>query len=118
FHCRSGRARDEADARSKELLKVPGNGLETVLRIGLALGTTEVAHQNRLAAVRDDLLDRRHCRTNTRIVSDLDITVSIIQRYVEIDAYEDALALQLEVVEGEFCHQRCSSRGVKKRENE
>ena len=51
----------------------------------MALGTPEVAHNDALAALIDNLPNSREGRTNTVIVADL----AVLDRDVEVDTEED-----------------------------
>ena len=62
----------------------------------LALGPSEVRHQDGLAARLQDRLDRRQALANARVARDLQV---LVERHVEVDAHEHALLGEIEVRE-------------------
>ena len=72
--------------------------------MGIGLGTTEVGGNDGKTAVTDDVLDGGDGLTNAEIVGDF----AVFEGNVEIDANENALAIEVEVFYGfnaiEVCH--------------
>jgi hypothetical protein len=100
---RNGRAHGRTDAvvelddvEAGQLLQTPGHRRQAHRLDDLALGAAEVAHQHRAAAALQDLLDRRDRGANARVVGD---RAARVLRHVEVDAHEDALPFQVQVVE-------------------
>lgn len=75
----------EGDLLADELLELSNNGLQRVLLVDLAIGTTEVGHEdNGLGAIVDSVLDGRDGTGNALIVGDVLVGV---ERDVEVDLY-------------------------------
>ncbi len=85
---------------AQEFLEPRGHRLEGVLVVRLAVRTTEMRHQDHLAALLQDVLDRGQRRLDARVVGHL----PVLQGDVEVHADEDALALQVEVADAELRH--------------
>ena len=77
-----------------------GNGREGELGFRAVLRLAQVAAKNHLAAVRDQLLDRRQRGHDALVVGDL----AILHRNIEIAAHKHFLAGDLDVVHRHFCH--------------
>ena len=80
---------------------------ERELRIG-SLRASEMRDQAERRAAFDERADRRQCRADARVVGDL----ASGERYVEVDAHEDALSPRVEVPNGALGerHARASGR--------
>lgn len=75
----------EGDLLADELLELSNNGLQRVLLVDLAVGTTEVGHENNsLGAIVDGVLDGRDGTGNALVVGDVLVGV---ERDVEVDLY-------------------------------
>lgn len=91
----------EDDAPAKELLKLGDDGLQAVLGVLLAVGTTKVGHQDhRLGAVADGILDGGESTDNTLVVGDL---LVLVERDVEVDLCAQCVSLWILVVNWESC---------------
>ncbi len=66
----------------------------------LFVGTAHVGHEDQLAAVFDHVFDRRQGADDAGVVLDL----AFLDRNVEIDAHQDALALDVDVFESFRVH--------------
>lgn len=86
----------EVDRPAEELTEAFDARLEAELRVGPALGATEMTHENDLRSLVDQRLDGGHGLDDAAVVGD-----SIpVQRYVEIDTDENALVFDI----GEVCN--------------
>src|SRR5262249_62390446 len=65
---------------------------ERRILLRIALGPAEVAHHNRAGTGVKNVLDRRQRGLDAAVVGDVTL---LIQRHVEIDAHQDALAFQV-----------------------
>jgi hypothetical protein len=91
--------------RPADELRQPGrDGAQAHLGIRLAFRAAQVRRQHdaRRAGV-ERVLDGRQRRTNSRVVADH----AVLERDVEIDAHEDARALQRQVTNGFLRHVAC-----------
>jgi len=77
-----------------ELGQSSRDGVQAELRRLLALRPAEVARQNDLRPCLQEVVDRRQGRPDAAIVSDAPI---LVQRHVEVDADEDALAFGVDI---------------------
>ena len=64
------------------------------LRLRLSLRLAQMGAEDYLSAVCDQLLDSRKCCYQTILVCDL----AILQRYVEVASYQDALSFYIDVI--------------------
>jgi hypothetical protein len=75
----------EGDLLADELLELSNNGLQRVLLVDLAVGTTEVGHEdNSLGAIVDGVLDGRDGTSDTLVVGNVLVAV---EGDVEVDLY-------------------------------
>src|SRR5690606_19231252 len=113
---------------AQELRKAFGCGAEGIFLSAFPFRPAEMRHKDRPAAAFHDLSDRRERFGDTLVVGDC---TGVIERYVEIDAHQHALAGEVELIDrsdvvhrayGAGCHFRsCDSRRagtVSDRENE
>lgn len=81
----------KCDALAKQLLELGNNGLQRVLWVGRAVGTTEVGHQDDgLGAIVDGMLDGGDSTNDTLVVGDLFV---LVERDVEVDLRELMVSL-------------------------
>ena len=73
-------------------LKRVGDGTQTLFRIDLPLRTAEVAAQNDLRALSDQLLQRRQGLLDAGGIGDDHGPVLLLQRHIEVHAHEAAFA--------------------------
>jgi len=59
-----------------------------------------VGHQDELAALADDVLDRRHGGPDPRIIGDL----AALERDVEVHPHQHPFALDVDIVDSELFH--------------
>ncbi len=71
----------------------------------LALGPPEVAHEHDRGAVLEQVGDGREGGADAGVVPD----PAVLDGDVEVDPHEDALALRIEVTDGELVHGRASA---------
>ena len=110
---------------AKELLELSNNGLERVLGVDLAVGAAKVGHQDDgFGAILDSVLDGGEGAGDTLVVGDLGVGL-LVEGNVEVDlkrccqccalggsvwgwsyADEDALALEVDVGDGELVRER------------
>jgi len=101
----------EGDALAEELLELGNDGLQRVLGVDLAVGASEVGHEDDgLCAMVDGVLDGGDGTDDALGVGDL-VTV---EGDVEVDANEDALALEVDVLDRELVGQRHVESGAGK----
>ena len=88
---------DEGDVQTGELGELLGNGSERERRLrAVALGAAEVAHEDDLGVVVNEVLDGGDGGLDARgIAHD-----AIGHRHVEVHAHEDALAVDIDVADG------------------
>ena len=92
---------DEGDLLAEPLGQALAHRAQAQLGPRHALRTTEVAHQHHRRAVLERMADRRQCRDDPCVVRD----AAVLDRHVEVDAQEDALACQIEVRDAQLGHQ-------------
>ena len=90
----------EHDRLAQILAQARRHRREGELRLRAVLRLAEMAAQDDLAAVRDQLLDRRQRGHDALVVGDL----AILHRNIEIAAHKHFLAGDLDVVHRHFCH--------------
>ena len=89
---------DERHGLAEELGEAIGDRPQAHLRIHFALRPAQMAREHDGGAVIERVLDRRQRRADPRVVAD----DAVLQRDVEIDADEDALALEIEIPDRKF----------------
>src|SRR5439155_3709691 len=91
----------ENDRHAEQLRQPVDERPQAEFRVRRALRPPEVARQNyRSRALIERVLDRRERRANTSVVAD----DAVFQRHVEVDANEDALALELKIFNRQLRH--------------
>src|SRR5207247_8247712 len=78
---------NELDGRAEQLLEIGDDLLQRVLRVGAALGPSQMRQQDDARAFVPQVLDRGQRGTQARVIGDL----AVFERDVEVDAYERAL---------------------------
>ena len=91
---------DELHGPSEQLREVTCDGRQAELRVRLSLRPTEMAGEDDGGAAIERVSNRRQRRRDPRVVGD----PAVLQRNVEVDANEDALALEVEVLDRELRH--------------
>ena len=86
--------------RFSSSLKSIGHRLQAELRRRLALRPAEVRGENHRRALVERVLNRRQRRGDARVVGDR----AVLERHVEVDADEDTLAAQIEILDRVFVH--------------
>ena len=94
----------EGDRLVDQLRKPVGNGTETHRRHALALGPAKVRGEDDLRAALGHRLERREGGADAGVVVDSHRAVLVGHRHVVIDACQDALAPQVDVVDGSLGH--------------
>ena len=79
----------EGDLLAEQLTEPLGHRAQGVLRVGLALGTTEVGDHDDARSLVGERLDRRHAGLDAPLVGDL---VLAVERDVQVGADQDPLA--------------------------
>ena len=79
---------------SQKLRQSLRHGRQRKLRLRLSLRLAQMGAEDHLSAVRDQLFDGRKGCHQTVLVCDL----SILQRYVKVAPYQDALAFYVDVI--------------------
>lgn len=93
----------EGDALAEELLELGHDGLQRVLGVDLAVGTAEMGHEDDgLCAMVDGVLDGGDGADDALGVGDL----VAVKGDVEVNANEDALALEVDVLDRELVGER------------
>ena len=93
----------EGDGATQEALELGGDGTERELVDALAVGTAQVGHQDDAGAGLEDVADAGQGRLDALGVGDG--ARLLVLGDVEVDAHEDALAIEVaEVAEGEDGH--------------
>jgi hypothetical protein len=87
---------DEGDVPAEEPLQHTPDRPERVLRFRLTLGAAEVAHEDHLGVVVDQVADGRQRGADARVVGD----GAVGERHVEVDAHEHALPVDVDVPDG------------------
>ena len=88
---------DEIHVEAGELSELVGSRLERELGLGaIALGATEMAHENDLGVVLLQILDGGDGGAHAGVVGH----DAVLQRHVEVDAHEHALAVHIDVADG------------------
>jgi hypothetical protein len=77
-----------------------GHRLQAHLQIGLALGPSQMRGQNQPRPVPQGVFDGGQSFADARVVHD----ASVFQRNVEVDAHEDAVAVEREITDGKLGH--------------
>jgi hypothetical protein len=85
---------------TKQTRKVFSHRGKAVPLNALTLRPAQVRSKNHASIMCNSIADRRQSRANARVVFNL----SFLERYVEIDANEDAIALQVKVFDGKLRH--------------
>ena len=85
------------DLAAEQLGQAGGHRLERELGLDLAVGPAEVRAEDDAGLALDEVADGRQHRGDARVVGDL--AVRLRQRDVEVDADEDALALDREILD-------------------
>src|ERR1700687_5823456 len=85
---------------AKKLFQFFRRGPEGILRIRTALGPAEMRGQYKAAAFLNGESDCRNSFADARVVSDH----AVLQRNIKVHANEDALATEIEIVDGELAH--------------
>ena len=88
----------EHDLPPEERREVRRDRLEAVFRVRLAFRTTQVRGEDDGGALVERVLDGRQRRAHAGVVAD----DAVLERHVEVDADENALALEIEVADREF----------------
>ncbi len=100
----------ELDARLRERLEVPRDGLERVLGLGLPFRPAEVGEKHHARAVIEQIVDGGKRGADARVIAHAAV---LVHRNVEVHAHERALAAQLgvgEVANGFLVHLLCCCR--------
>ncbi len=85
---------DELHVVASELSELLGCRLEGELGLGaIALGAAEMAHEHDAGTVLLQILDRRDSGLDAGVIRDN----AVLQGHIEVDAHEDALALDVDV---------------------
>ena len=84
--------------RPSSSVEMPGDRRQAELRVRLALRPAEMAGEDDRGAPLERVADRRQRRRDARVVGD----PAVLQRNVEVDADEDALALEVEILIDSF----------------
>src|SRR2546423_13420102 len=84
----------------EKFLELGGDRGERILWIRTALGPAKMRCEDEASAFLDGEAQGRERLANARVVGNR----AIIQRDIEVDANEHALAAQIEIVDGEFIH--------------
>lgn len=96
---------EEDDGLAEQLGELGLDRLQGVLLNSLAVGSAEMrGEDDSLGALVNSVLDGGKSGDNSLVVSDL----GAIERDVEVDSDEDSLALEVEVLDGEFVGERHS----------
>ena len=94
------RVAGDGDVSAEDLREALGDRSQPQTVLDLAVRAAEVAREDHPRAVGQEEVDRRDRGTDARIVRDL----AVLQRDVEIDADEDALAGDVRVADRELVH--------------
>ena len=86
-----------ADRAAQQLFELLRDRPQAVFFLALTVGAAEVAHEHDGGAAIQRVLDRRQCGDDALRIGDLAV---LVLGHVEIDAHEDALALQVQVGDG------------------
>ncbi len=84
----------------EQLAQRLGRRLQAELRIRAALRPAQVAHQDQRGALLQDVLDGGQRGADALVVRDR----AVLHRDVEVDAHQDALALEIDVANGLLVH--------------
>ena len=77
------------------------HALEAQLGIDFALGLAHVRHDDQCSAVGHYLLQRGKCSTDSGVVGDVAV---LVQRYVEVNADDSFLAIEIEIFNLSHCY--------------
>jgi hypothetical protein len=91
---------EELHRLAEQLAEALGHGRERELQLALAVGASEVAHEDDGRALVEQVVDRRQRRGDALVVFDF----SVFDGNVEVDAHEDALAGHREIFDEQFGH--------------
>ena len=91
---------DELHGPSEQLREVTCDGRQAELRVRLSLRPAEVAGEDDRGAALERVSNRRQRRRDPRVLGD----PAVLQRNVEVDAGEDTLALEVEVLNRQLRH--------------
>src|SRR5690606_11425114 len=106
FDLRADAVVQERHLAAEQRLELLGDRRERVLGLGtLALGATEVAHQDHAGATLEGELDRRQSRDDARVVGDL----AVGHGHGEVHAHEDSFAGEVEVGDAQLLETHGSS---------
>src|SRR5262249_28274566 len=78
-----------------------GGRLETHFCIELALGPAEMGCQDQASAFAQSIFDGGQGLADTRVIG---YATVFVERDVEINAHEDAMAIKVQILDGELCH--------------
>src|ERR1051325_627469 len=81
----------ERDGLTQQLRKMLGDGTQAVLLYALALRPAQMRSEYDASALLRGVTNRRQRRAHARVVADL----PFLHGHVEVNAYKDALALQV-----------------------
>ena len=95
----------EHNVLAQQLAQAHGHGSQGKLFFGAVLGLAQMAAQDDLAAVRDQLLDGGQRSLDALVVGDF----AVLHGHVEVNANQNPLAFYIDVVDGFLCHDRCHS---------
>ena len=87
---------------AEELRQPLRDGPQAEAVLDLAVGPAEVAREDDPRAVGEQVVDGRDGGADARVVGDL----AVLERDVEVDADEDALAGDVDVADGQLVHGR------------
>ena len=94
------RVAGDRDGLAQQLAEALADRAEPEAVADLAVGAAEVAGEDHAGALRLEVADRRERRADARVVGD----PAVLERDVEVDADEDALARGVQVPDGELVH--------------
>src|ERR1700694_4251625 len=80
------------------------NGAQRIFIHPFSFRPAEVRHQNRLCVVRAQTIDGRKALADARVVSDLDFSVALLDRDIEIHPHEHALTANIDISHGKLGH--------------
>src|ERR1700730_4371212 len=80
------------------------NGAQRIFIHPFSFRPAEVRHQYRFGAVLAQIIDRRQTLANARVISDLDLSVALLDRDIEIHPHEDAFPAHFDLSHGKLGH--------------
>jgi hypothetical protein len=89
---------DERDRPAEQFAEPVRNRAQAELRILFSLRPAQMAREHCGRAVVERVLNRRQAGAQPRVV----VNPSVFQRHVEVDANEDALAFEVEILDRDF----------------